>query len=104
MPDPPVQGIVGALVGLLKRKPYVYNIRDLYPDMAVGGNIVSAGQLARLWERLHRSALRRAERVIVLGEDMRARIIAKGVEPARGVVTRDGVEILPPEKSPPTPD
>src|SRR5438874_2777800 len=104
MTDPPFQGIVGALVALLKRKPYVYNIRDLYPDMAVGGNIVSAGQLARLWERLHRWALRRAERVIVLGEDMRARIIAKGVEPARVVVIRDGVEILPPEKSPPTPD
>src|SRR5437868_8350711 len=104
MTDPPFQGIVGALVALLKRKPYVYNLRDRYPDMAVGGNIVSAGQLARLWERLHRWALRRAERVIVLGEDMRARIIAKGVEPARVVVIRDGVEILPPEKSPPTPD
>src|SRR5437016_11573578 len=72
--------------------------------MAVGGNIVSAGQLARLWERLHRWALRRAERVIVLGEDMRARIIAKGVEPSRVVVIRDGAEILPPGKPLPPPD
>src|SRR6184192_2454458 len=96
MTDPPFQGIVGALVALLKRKPYVYNIRDLYPDMAVGGNIVSAGQLARLWERLHRWALRRASRVIVLGEDMRARIIAKGVVPARVVIVRDGADIFSP--------
>jgi colanic acid biosynthesis glycosyl transferase WcaI len=98
MTDPPFLGIVGAFVALLKRKPYVYNIRDLYPDMAVGGNIVRAGLLARVWERLHRWALRRAERVIVLGEDMRARIIEKGVEPSRVVVIRDGAEILPPEK------
>jgi len=35
MTDPPFQGIVGAIVAMLKRKPYVYNIRDMYPDMAV---------------------------------------------------------------------
>jgi len=99
MTDPPFQGIVGAFVAMLKRKPYVYNIRDLYPDMAVGGSIVSRGLLARVWERLHRWALRRADHVIVLGEDMRARIIAKGVDPSRVVVIRDGAEVFPPEKA-----
>lgn len=93
MTDPPFQGIVGAFVAMLKRKPYAYNIRDLYPDMAVGGDIMRRGLLARLWERMHRWALRRAKRVIVLGEDMRARIIGKGVEPSRVVVIRDGAEL-----------
>ena len=96
MTDPPFQGIVGAFVAMLKRKPYAYNIRDLYPDMAVGGDIVQPGFLARLWERMHRWALRRAKRVIVLGEDMRARIIAKGVEPSRVAVIRDGAELRNP--------
>jgi colanic acid biosynthesis glycosyl transferase WcaI len=104
MTDPPFQGIVGAIVALLKRKPYVYNIRDLYPDMAVGGAIVAPGRLARIWEKLHRWALRRATRVIVLGEDMRARIVAKGVEAARVVIVRDGAEILPPHAPLPAPD
>ena len=72
---------------MLKGKPYVYNIRDMYPDMAVGGAIVEPGFLARIWEKLHRWALRRATRVIVLGEDMRARIVSKGVNPA-------GIEIV----------
>ena len=93
MTDPPFQGIVGAFVALLKHKPYIYNIRDLYPDMAVGGALVPPGALARLWERLHRWALRRAACVIVLGEDMRVRIIAKGVEAARVLVVRDGAEM-----------
>lgn len=104
MTDPPFQGIVGAFVAMLKRKPYVYNIRDLYPDMAVGGSLVEPGLFSRFWERLHRWALRRAECVIVLGEDMRARIIAKGVEPSRVAVIRDGAEILPPGTPLPTPD
>ena len=92
MTDPPFQGIVGAFVAMLKRKPYAYNIRDLYPDMAVGGDIVRRGLLASLWERMHCWALRRAKCVIVLGEDTRARIIAKRVEPSSVVVIRDGVE------------
>jgi len=93
MTDPPFEGIAAAFVALLKGKPFVYNIRDLYPDMAVGGSIVSAGLLTRVWERLHRWALRRATRVIVLGEDMRARIVAKGVRADRIAVVRDGAEI-----------
>jgi colanic acid biosynthesis glycosyl transferase WcaI len=104
MTDPPFQGIVGAIVALLKGKPYVYNIRDMYPDMAVGGSIVEPGMLARVWEKLHRWALRRATRVIVLGEDMRGRIVSKGVDPARVLVVRDGAEVLPPNTPLPAPD
>ena len=95
MTDPPFQGIVGAFVALLKVKPYFYNIRDMYPDMAVGGAIVESGLLARVWEQMHRWALRRADRVVVLGDDMRARIIAKGVEASKIQIVRDGAEIHP---------
>jgi colanic acid biosynthesis glycosyl transferase WcaI len=93
MTDPPFEGIVAAFVALLKAKPFVYNIRDLYPDMAVGGSIVDAGLLTRIWETLHRWALRQATRVVVLGEDMRARVVAKGVGPERVGVVRDGVKL-----------
>src|SRR6202166_2495558 len=96
MTDPPFEGIVGAFVALLRGKPLVYNIRDLYPDMALGGSIVAPGLLARVWEKLHRWALRRAARVIVLGEDMKARIVAKGVDAQRVAVVRDGIETAPP--------
>jgi colanic acid biosynthesis glycosyl transferase WcaI len=92
MTDPPFEGIVGAFVSMLKNKPYLYNIRDLYPDMAVGGSIVKPGLLTRLWERMHRWALRRAASVVVLGDDMRKRILSKGVDSKRVAVVRDGVE------------
>jgi colanic acid biosynthesis glycosyl transferase WcaI len=95
MTDPPFEGIVGAMVAKLKGKPYIYNIRDLYPDMALGGAIIAPGLLARAWEELHRWALRRAAKVIVLGEDMRDRIIAKGVAGDSIAIVRDGAEIHP---------
>jgi colanic acid biosynthesis glycosyl transferase WcaI len=93
MTDPPIEGIAGALVARLSGRPFVYNIRDLYPDMAVGGAIVRPGSFTARWEAMHRWALRRAARVIVLGEDMRDRIVAKGIDPARVVVSRDGIVI-----------
>ena len=93
MTDPPIEGIAGAVVARLSGRPFVYNIRDLYPDMAVGGSIVRPGSFTARWEAMHRWALYRAARVIVLGEDMRDRIVAKGVDPERVVVSRDGIEI-----------
>jgi glycosyltransferase involved in cell wall biosynthesis len=90
MTDPPVAGIAGAWVARLAGRPFVYNIRDLYPDMAVGGDIVRPSKWVERWEKMHRGALKQADRVIVLGDDMRERILAKGVRPERVVVVRDG--------------
>jgi glycosyltransferase involved in cell wall biosynthesis len=93
MTDPPFEGIVGAFVAMLKGRSYIYNIRDMYPDMAVGGAIVEPGVLARIWEKMHRWALQRAACVIVLGEDMKNRIMAKGIEAGKIEIVRDGAEI-----------
>ena len=93
MTDPPVAGIAGAFVARMSGRPFVYNIRDMYPDMALGGDIVRANSLVARWEQMHRRALREAARVIVLGDDMRERILAKGVAPDRVAVVRDGAHL-----------
>ncbi len=90
MTDPPIAGLAGAFVARLARRPFVYNIRDMYPEMALGGDIVRPSRWIERWEKMHRAALKRATRVIVLGDDMRDRILAKGVPAERVVVVRDG--------------
>ena len=95
MTDPPVAGIAGAFIARMADRPFVYNIRDLYPDMAIGGDIVKPNRWVDRWEKMHRRALRQAARVIVLGDDMRERIISKGVSPDRVVVVRDGASFPP---------
>jgi len=90
MTDPPIAGIAGAFVARVARRPFVYNIRDLYPDMAIGGDIVRPAKWVERWEAMHRRALNQAARVIVLGDDMRDRIVSKGIAPDKVVVVRDG--------------
>jgi colanic acid biosynthesis glycosyl transferase WcaI len=103
MTDPPVAGIAGAFVARLTGRPFVYNVRDMYPDMALGGDIVRPSKWVERWERMHRKALKRAACVIVLGDDMRERILAKDVSADRIVVIRDGaspLSSLPPQSDP----
>jgi glycosyltransferase involved in cell wall biosynthesis len=95
MTDPPVAGIAGAFIARMADRPFVYNIRDLYPDMAIGGDIVQPNRWVDRWEKMHRRALHQAARVIVLGDDMRDRIISKGISPDRIVVVRDGTSFPP---------
>jgi glycosyltransferase involved in cell wall biosynthesis len=103
MTDPPIAGIAGAFVSRVARRPFVYNIRDLYPDMAVGGSIVQPSKWVERWEKMHRRTLRQAARVIVLGDDMRDRIIAKGIARERIAIVRDGATPSPalPDRSDP---
>lgn len=103
MTDPPVAGIAGAFVARMAGRPFVYNIRDLYPDMAIGGDIVRPAKWVERWEKMHRDALKQAARVIVLGDDMRDRIISKGIASERVVVVRDGAAFSStlPERSDP---
>lgn len=96
MTDPPVAGVAGAFVARLVGCPFVYNIRDLYPDMALGGEIVRRRKWVDRWEGMHRRALKQAARVIVLGDDMRERIIRKGVQPDRVQIVRDGTSVPAP--------
>jgi colanic acid biosynthesis glycosyl transferase WcaI len=93
MTDPPLAGIAGAFIARATQRPFVYNVRDMYPDMALGGGIVRRSRGVDAWESAHRWALRQAARVIVLGDDMRARILEKNVPAGRVVVVRDGASM-----------
>ena len=101
MSDPPLAGLIAWTAGRIRRRPYVYNVQDLHPDMALASGLIRRGPFVRVWEALHRRALRGAGRVIVLGDDMRRRVVAKGVDPARVAVVRDGAVLSP--AAPPDP-
>jgi colanic acid biosynthesis glycosyl transferase WcaI len=75
---PPLIGLAALLVARLRRMRFVALMQDLYPDVAVAlGALRADSLLTRALDRLNRFVLRKADRLIVLSECMRERIVAK---------------------------
>lgn len=80
--SPPCLLVVATLVAGWHRARSFHWIMDLYPEIAVALGEVREGVLSRTIGALMRWCYRRAERVVVLDEDMAARVAPAGVEPA----------------------
>jgi colanic acid biosynthesis glycosyl transferase WcaI len=75
---PPLIGVVAVAVGRLKRTPVFSLMQDIYPDVAIElGTLRRGSLLSRVLDWLSRGVLRASNRIIVLGECMRERILEK---------------------------
>ncbi|MDT4967184.1 MAG: colanic acid biosynthesis glycosyl transferase WcaI [Acidobacteriota bacterium] len=96
---PPLIGLIALLIARLRGMHTVQLVQDVYPDVAVAlGSLKPRNPITRLLNMLSRIALKGSDRVIALGECMRERIVAKGVDPARIDVIHnwaDGSKIIP---------
>lgn len=73
--NPPALPFVVALACWWRRSRYVILIHDLYPDMLVAAAGVSdRAPVVRLWHWVNRRLFAGADRIIVVGRDMRVRL------------------------------
>ena len=89
MTDPPVVGLVGLVAAKRYRCPLVQISHDVYPDIAVALGRVHSRFAVRLWRRMNREVRTAAASIIVVGRDMRERLVAESVDPAKIVVIPD---------------
>jgi glycosyltransferase involved in cell wall biosynthesis len=76
--NPPLLPFAAWVEKRLHGTPYVYLVHDLYPELPVAlGLLDSDGLVARLWGRAAEALYRDADRVIVLGESMRERVLER---------------------------
>ena len=77
-------GIPGWIAAFLTRTPFVFEVRDLWPEAAIQMGALKRGSvLARLAKSLERFLYRRAASVIALSPGMAEGVIAEGVDPTR---------------------
>lgn len=77
-------GIPGWIAAALTRTPFVFEVRDLWPEAAIQmGALSRTGPIARIAKWLERFLYRRAHSVIALSPGMVAGVIAEGTEPER---------------------
>jgi glycosyltransferase involved in cell wall biosynthesis len=77
-------GIPGWLAAAARRTPFVFEVRDLWPEAAIQmGVLRRTGVLARVAKRLERFLYHRSEAVIALSPGMVAGVIAEGIATGR---------------------
>lgn len=77
-------GIPGWIASAARRTPFVFEVRDLWPEAAIQmGALRRHGFIARTAKALERFLYRRSEAVVALSPGMAAGVIAEGVDPAR---------------------
>lgn len=77
---PPTQGALAALVKKFKRVPFVYNLQDIFPDSLVGSGLAKkGGVLWKIGRVIENFTYRNADKIIVISEDFKRNIMAKGV-------------------------
>lgn len=75
---PPFLPLLGYFLKKFKKISYSCLIYDLYPDVAVKLNVVSARNLlVKLWNFLNKKSWSKADQIIVLSSSMRQTILAK---------------------------
>jgi colanic acid biosynthesis glycosyl transferase WcaI len=83
MTDPPIIADIALLVARRYRAPLVVISQDVFPEIAVQLKRLENPALMRLLRSLVSLYLRRADRVVAIGETMRKRLEEKGARPER---------------------
>lgn len=77
---PPIQGLKMPFIKLFRRKPIVYNAQDIFPDSLVGTGLTRKGSLIwRIGRVVEKITYKYADKIIVISEDFRKNLLAKGV-------------------------
>ena len=90
---PPTQGALAALVKKCKKVPFVYNLQDIFPDSLAGTGLAKKGGL--LWKigrAIENFTYRNADKIIVISQDFKKNIMAKGVSEDKIVVVYNWVD------------
>jgi colanic acid biosynthesis glycosyl transferase WcaI len=76
--SPPLPiGVAGLLVARIRRVPFVFNIQDVFPDVAIDLGLLTNPRVIRLAAWLERFTYRHADAVTVLSNDLRDNVEAK---------------------------
>lgn len=81
---PPTQGFVIGLASRIKRKTFVYNLQDIFPDSLVTTGLASERSLVwKIGRHIEDSSYRNATKIITVSERMRSNILAKDADPSK---------------------
>lgn len=94
VPSPPLtNGVEGFLLSRLLRAPFIYNVQDIYPDVAIRLNMLRSRRAIRLFQAMERFVYRKAAAVSVISEGFRKNLLGKGVPESKLHVIPNFVDV-----------
>ena len=93
-PSPPLTvGVSAWLLGLARSVRFVYNVQEIYPDIAINLGALENPVLIWMMHALERFVYRRAHAITVISPRMRERLLEKGVPAAKVIVIPNFVDV-----------
>jgi len=90
---PPLLSFVVALASRIRKIPFVYVCQDLFPYTATKSGLVKETAFIRLLARLNGFAIRQANKLVALGEDMKKRLVECGAYEVRIEVIQNWTDL-----------
>lgn len=85
--------VAGFLISRLKRCPFVFELRDLWPESIVSVGAMKPGAAIRILEKLELFLYRKAAKIVVLTESFRSNLISRGIPDSKISVIRNGADL-----------
>lgn len=93
--------VAGRAIALTRHVPFVFEVRDLWPESIVAVGALSAGHpIVRGLEVLEEHLYRVADRIVVVTDSFRERLVARGVSASKLAVVKNGVDLARFEPAP----
>jgi glycosyltransferase involved in cell wall biosynthesis len=86
-------GLAGYAVSRIKRRRWVLEIRDLWPESIVAVGAARQGRTLRVLEAIADWAYRKADHVVALTDSFKKHIVARGAASERVAVIKNGVDL-----------
>lgn len=85
--------LAGYVLSLVLRKPFVMEVRDIWPEAIVAVGLMKPGPVISALEIVERFLYRRAKSIVVVTNGFAEKIAAKGIDPAKVVVVPNAVDL-----------
>lgn len=84
--------IAGWIVSRIHRRPFVFEVRDLWPDSIVAVGAMKEGRAVNLVRRVERFLYRHSDLIVTVTHATRDVLIARGVDASKVIVVTNGAD------------
>ncbi len=84
--------VAGYILSCIKRVPFVFEVRDIWPQSAVELGALRNAWIIRVLEAIEMFLYRRAALIVIVAESSRAYLLAKGIAPEKIKMIPNGID------------